>query len=105
MAPARLTVQLPYMTRATARTTRIALRAEKWRAERIRFAAKLSRQSVASFMLDAASARAEDVISARTATEVPPHFFDELFAALSESARPNAALSRRAWTKRRITQR
>lgn len=41
------------------RTARIELRAEPEREERIREAARLSNQSLSSFVLDAASERAE----------------------------------------------
>ena len=76
------------------RTTRIELRTHPQRARRIRYAARLTQKSMSGFMLDAASERAEDVISATTATVVPAKFFNELWEALSETATPNAMLSR-----------
>jgi len=89
------------------RTTRIEIRAARARAERIRYAAKLRRQSVSAFMLDAAGERAEEVISAATVTVLPGKFFDDLWAALEHPPRPasvNPALARRASMKRRVEQ-
>jgi uncharacterized protein (DUF1778 family) len=93
------------MALSETRGTRIELRTHRKRAERIRFAAKLNHQSVSAFMLDAASARAEEVIASANSTEVPAKYFDTLWAALSAPARPNAALARRARSKRRVVQR
>jgi uncharacterized protein (DUF1778 family) len=56
-------------------------------------------------MLDAATERAEDVIASATGTMVPAKFFDELWNALAEPARPSAALARRARARRRVVQR
>jgi uncharacterized protein (DUF1778 family) len=87
------------------RTTRIELRTHRRQAERIRYAAKLTRKSVSGFMLDAATERAEDIIASATTTVVPAKFFDELWNALGQPPRPNAALARRARGKRRVVQR
>jgi uncharacterized protein (DUF1778 family) len=87
------------------RGARIELRTHRRRAERIRYAAKLTHRSLSAFMLDAASARAEEVIASTSSTEVPAKFFDELWNALSEKGRANEALSRRARAKRRVNQR
>jgi len=87
------------------RTERIELRAQPARARRIRQAARLLRQSVSAFVLEAASESAERVISAATQTEVPPAFFDDLWNALGERPAPNAALAKRASARRRVTQR
>lgn len=78
------------------RTSRIELRADPEREQRIRYAAELSRQSLSAFVLDAAAARAEEVIAAASATVVPSEFFDSLWEALDEPPRPNPALRRRA---------
>jgi uncharacterized protein (DUF1778 family) len=88
-----------------ARTARIELRAEPEREERIRFAAQLRHQSVSSFVLDAASDRAEEVIADSAVTLVPSAFFDELLAALDRPPKKNAALARRAAQRRRVIQR
>lgn len=93
------------MRKADAKTTRIELRAQERRAQRIRYAARLARQSLSSFMLSAAEDRAEEVIARATATPVPSRFFDELWTALDAPARPNRALARRARAKRRVDQR
>jgi uncharacterized protein (DUF1778 family) len=93
------------MAGSETRTTRIELRTYPKRAQRIRYAARLTQKSMSGFMLDAASERAEDVISATTETVVPARFFDELWEALSGVAAPNAVLSRRARARRRVVQR
>jgi uncharacterized protein (DUF1778 family) len=64
----------------------------------------LQRQSLSTFVLDAAGDRAEEVISATGATVVPRKFFDELWAALEQAPRPNPALVRRASMKRSVVQ-
>lgn len=93
------------MPRAEGRTTRIELRAQRTRAERIRHAARLAGQSLSSFMLGAAADRAEEVIAATTGTLVPSKFFDALWAALDRPPKPSPTLVRRARMKRRVTQR
>ena len=90
---------------ADARIERIELRAQPDRARRIRHAARLRRQSVSAFMLDAASEAADRVLVSATATAVPPKFFDELWSALGRRPKPNAALTRRAAAPRRVVQR
>jgi uncharacterized protein (DUF1778 family) len=87
-----------------ARTARIELRAEPEREERIRQAARLANQSVSSFVLDAASERAEEVLRAATSTTVPADYFDELHRALGEPPAPNPALQRVARRGRRALQ-
>jgi uncharacterized protein (DUF1778 family) len=77
-----------------ARSQRIELRAEPEREQRIRYAAKLSNQSLTEFMLEAASARAEEVIASVQTTVLAPDFFDELWEALAEPPRPNEKLTR-----------
>lgn len=56
-------------------------------------------------MLDAAAARAEDVIAAASATVVPSDYFDQMWAALNAPAVPNEALTRRAASGRNVEQR
>ena len=85
-------------------TTRIQLRAEPERKERIREAARLANQSVSSFVLDAASQRAENILRAATTTTVPAHFFHQLHRALGERPAPDSALQRAAGRKRRVVQ-
>lgn len=77
-----------------ARTERIELRAEPELEQRIRYAAKLAGQSLTDFMLDAASERAEAVITSAQVTVVPSDFFDALWEALDEPPQPNAQLAR-----------
>jgi uncharacterized protein (DUF1778 family) len=86
------------------RTARIELRAEPEREGRIREAARLANQSVSSFVLDAASERAEEVLRAATTTTVPADYFDELNRALGEAPAPNPALQRAAARARRVVQ-
>lgn len=87
-----------------ARTARIELRAEPEREERIRTAARLANQSVSSFVLDAASERADQVLRESATTIVPADYFDELHRSLSEPPSPNAALQRAARRPRRVEQ-
>lgn len=86
------------------RTARIELRAEPEREERIREAARLANQSVSSFVLDAASERAEEVLRATMTTTVPTDFFDQLHRALGELPVADPALQRAARRKRRVVQ-
>ena len=69
------------------------------------YAARLTQQSLSSFVLAAAEERAEEVIAHATATVVPSSFFDDLWAALDAPPRPNATLARRTRARRRVTQR
>jgi uncharacterized protein (DUF1778 family) len=87
------------------RTSRLELRADPEREQRIRFAAELSHQSVSAFVLDAAGEKAERVIAASTATSVPSEFFDQLWQALDAPPQPNEPLRRRAADPRRVDQR
>jgi uncharacterized protein (DUF1778 family) len=87
-----------------ARTARIELRAEPEREETIREAARLANKSVSSFVLDAATERAEEVIRGAMTTTVPGDFFDELHRTLAEPPVPNPALQRAAGRRRRVVQ-
>ncbi|MDP3984200.1 MAG: DUF1778 domain-containing protein [Acidimicrobiia bacterium] len=88
-----------------ARTSRIELRADPEREQRIRYAAELRRQSVSAFVLDAAADLAEQVIASASATMVPSKFFDQMWEALDAPPEPNAALQRRSVSGRRVEQR
>ena len=87
------------------RTSRIELRADPAREQRIRYAAELEHQSVSAFVLDAASERAEQVIASASATVVPSDFFDRLWEALDAPPVPSPALQRRSLAARRVEQR
>lgn len=87
------------------RTSRIELRADPEREQRIRYAADLRRQSVSAFVLDAAADLAEQVIASASATLVPSEFFDQMWEALAALPEPNAALQRRSVSERRVEQR
>lgn len=87
------------------RTSRIELRADPEREQRIRYAAELRRQSVSAFVLEAAADLAEQVIASSAATVVPSKFFDQMWKALAAPPEPNAALQRRSVSARRVKQR
>lgn len=87
------------------RTSRIELRADPEREQRIRYAAELTHQSLSAFVLAAAAERAEQVIASSTATVVPSEFFDQLWDALDAPPRPSEALRRRASAPRQVDQR
>jgi uncharacterized protein (DUF1778 family) len=86
------------------RTSRIELRTDPEREQRIRYAAELRRQSVSAFVLDAAADLAEQVIASASATVVPSEFFDELWEALDGPPEPNPALQRHAASERQVEQ-
>jgi uncharacterized protein (DUF1778 family) len=88
-----------------AKTGRIEVRTDAEREHRIRYAAELSNVSVSAFVLDAASERAERVITSASVTTVTGDFFDALWEALEEPPAPNPVLTRRAARARRVTQR
>lgn len=87
------------------RTDRIEARVEPERAERIRYAAELSRASMSAFVVDAAAEKAEQIIVESQETVVPSDFFDSLLAALDEASvvpplRKAAARARRSVKRR-----
>ena len=67
------------------RTQRIEAMLEPQRAERIWYAAELTRTSVTSFVVDAAAEKAEQIIANAPETIVPADFFDSLIASLDEA--------------------
>jgi uncharacterized protein (DUF1778 family) len=86
------------------RSSRIVVRTEPASARRLRYAASLMRQSLSAFMLDAATDRAERVISAARDATVPAAFFDSLWNALDRPPRARRALARLAARPRRVRQ-
>lgn len=90
---------------AATRTSRLELRTDPEREQRIRYAAELERQSVSAFVLDAAADRAERVIASASATVVPSEFFDQLWDALDAPPEPSPALERRSVSDHRVEQR
>jgi uncharacterized protein (DUF1778 family) len=68
--------------------------------QRLRAAAAASHQSVADFMVSAAEARADEVLSAHTV--VPAAYFDTLIAELNEPAEPNDSLRAVSTRRRRV---
>jgi uncharacterized protein (DUF1778 family) len=88
------------------KTSRIELRAQPEAADKLSAAARLADQSMTSFVLAAALARADEVIEAAATTVVPPDFYDRMLAALDEPAVPNDALTRAAKRlQKRVAQR
>lgn len=69
----------------------INMRTDPERKEQLRVAAELSHVSLSKFILDAASARADEVMADQRTTALSEEFFDDFFAALTEPA--PAALS------------
>jgi uncharacterized protein (DUF1778 family) len=93
------------MANSAARTERIELRAQPARARRIRQAARVQGQTLSTFMLEAASERAEQVLASVGTTVVRSAFFDKLWAALELPPKPNARLAKQAASRRRVQQR
>lgn len=69
------------------RSGQIAARIDPAREQRIRYASQLENTSVSSFVVEAASEKAERVISEHHGTPVPPGYFDELLRALDAPPR------------------
>jgi len=84
---------------------RIEARIEHDRAERIRYAANLARSSVSSFVVDAATDRAERVIADHEETPVSGKFFEEILRALDEPAREITSLKKAARRSKVVTRR
>jgi len=86
------------------RSARIVLRAARDHERRLRFAASLTKQTLSAFLLDAATERAERVISQSRETAVPTSFFDKLWRSLEKPPAPNKSLRRIAGKPRRVGQ-
>lgn len=78
------------------RSERIEARVSAEGASRIRFASELLHTSVSGFMVSAAIAEAERVITEASYTEVPNDYFNALIAALDEPPRHIETLSKAA---------
>ena len=76
------------------RTDRVEARIEPEHAQRIRFASELLRESLSSFMVQAAVDRAERVIAEHTFTAVDPDYFDRLPVALYQRPAKVPALAK-----------
>lgn len=70
------------------KTERVEARLTPHEREQIERAARFEGQSLSSFMVDAATSRAQDVLTRQTVTAVPADYFDRLIEALDE---PEAA--------------
>lgn len=77
-------------------STRLELRVDSERAAVIAAAAAITHQSVAAFVLDAASAHARQVLDRSSATELDAQCFDRVLEALDASYEPSPALQRAA---------
>lgn len=86
------------------RTERIEARLAPRERKRIDQAAALEGQSVSSFMVAAATEKAEQVITTRTTTFVPSEYFDRLASAIDRADRAPrlARAAKRARERRRI---
>ena len=78
------------------RTERVEARIEPERADRIRFASQLVDESMSSFMVRAASDRAERVIADHAFTVVDGDYFTRLIVELDRPARSVPALAKAA---------
>ena len=70
--------------------------------QRLRAAAQASHQTLTDFVLDAAQAKANELLESRTL--VPPDYFDQLLAALDEAPVPMPELVKIARRRRRFVQ-
>mgnify|MGYP001573312621 FL=1 len=86
------------------RTKRIEARLSRRERERIDQAAALEGESVSSFMVAAATEKAEQVITARTTTVLPSEYYDRLLSAIDHADRAPglARAAKRARRRRRI---
>jgi len=75
---------------------RIEARIERGRAQKIREAAKLTHTSVSSFLVDAASEKADEVLARQNETMLESDFFDDLLKALDRPAKTIPALKKAA---------
>ena len=78
------------------RTERVEARVAPELNKRIRFAASLEDTSVSAFIVDAAVAKADQVIAESTETILPADYFDNLITALDEPALMLSGLQRAA---------
>jgi uncharacterized protein (DUF1778 family) len=78
------------------RTERLEARVAPDEAATIRRAAALENVSASSFVVSSAMKRAEEVISSRQATAVPPDFFDRLLESLEKPGLVIPALAKAA---------
>ncbi len=79
-----------------AKTARIEVRTDPEREALLKEAASLTDQTLTGFILDAASRRAEEVITQANTTVVPSAFFDTLLDALDKPPTASAALQKAA---------
>ncbi len=92
----------------SAKTDRVEARLSPDQRRRIEQAAEFAGESMSSFIVSAAVERADELITAHTATVVPSDYFDQLLAALDEPAEPSprlTAAAKRARSQRRIATR
>lgn len=87
-----------------AKTERIEFRAYPEQAERVRRAAAVAQRSTSQFILEAAEAEADRVLTGLAVTRIEPEFFDRLWDEI-DIAEPNERLARQAASPRRVVQR
>jgi uncharacterized protein (DUF1778 family) len=79
-------VQMPYsrgeVRAMTVKEARLEVRLDERSKERIARAAELSNETVSAFVLRAAAAAADSVLTRASMTVMPPEQFDEMLAAL-----------------------
>jgi uncharacterized protein (DUF1778 family) len=83
-------------------TERLHFRVQADVEQRLRYAAEVEKETLTDFVLAAAEARADDVLA--RASIVPSEYFDKLFDALSEPAKPNEAMRKVARASRSFKQ-
>lgn len=81
------------MTSRAPKSGRIELRTDRVSEKRIRMAASIANQTVSTFMLEAATQRAEEVIAQANEVVLPAKYFDAVWKALSKPARANRRLA------------
>ena len=91
------------MTRAASERIEVRLRPEQRR--QVERASALLQMTTSDFIREAVAARAEQVLTEKAATVVPPDFFDGLLAALDEPPRANPTLTAAAQRVSEITRR
>ena len=80
------------------------MRADEPIKQRLQTAAELSNTTLTQFILDAAEAKAEQVLVEHSTTVVPADFFDAFYASLDEPAADMPTLAAAARKPRRFRQ-
>ncbi len=86
-------------------TARFEFRLQPEAKTRIEEAAALSGETASDFARQAAISRAEEILSRRAMTLVPPDFFDALMRELDQPAEPNERLAEAARRRAEVLER